>query len=89
MNNIQKYRGLKNFSQKDFAAQLKMTRPGLSFIENGNVKSIDHSKLEKMSQILDVSIVKLLGMENFKYIPETKEDIDYVIEILQEKKEKL
>ena len=89
MNNIQKYRGLKNISQKDFAAQLKMTRSGLSFIENGHVKNIDPSKLEEISRILDVSIVKLLGMENFKYIPGTKEDIDYLIELLEAEKEKL
>lgn len=89
MNNIQKYRGLNNISQKDFAAQLEMTRPGLSFIENGKARNIDHKKLEKMSTILGVSIVKLLGMENFKYIPETKEEIDYIIELLEAEKEKL
>lgn len=86
MNNIAKYRGLKNYSQKDFADLLKITRPGLSFIENGNVKNINHELLRKMSIYLDISPVRLLGEENFKYVPKTQEDIDYIINLLEEKK---
>ena len=82
MNNIQMYRGLKNITQKDFAEQLGMTRPGLSYVENGNTTKISVKKLNLMSEILGVSPVKLLGLENFKYIPQTKEDIDYTIELL-------
>ena len=89
MNNIQKYRGLKNISQKDFAEQLGMTRPGLSYVENGNVKNINSKKIKLMSEILCVSPVKLLGMENFKCIPETKEDADYLISLLVDLKEGL
>lgn len=89
MNNIAKYRGQANISQKDFAVQLGMTRPGLSFVENGNAKNIKHTKLLKMSEILGVSPIKLLGIENLKYIPESKEDFDYLIELLKEQKEKL
>ena len=89
MNNIAKYRGLKNIQQKDFADALFMTRPGLSFIENGNVRNISKKRLMQMSKILEVSPVKLLGEENFKYIPETLEDINYMIELLEEKKKGL
>lgn len=89
MNNIQKYRGLKNISQREFAAQLKITRPGLSFIEHSNVKYISPDVLNKMSEILEVSPIMLLGVENFKIVPETKEDIDYMIEILEAQREKL
>jgi len=89
MNNIAKYRGQANISQKDFANQLNMTRPGLSFIENGKAKNINHTNLLKMSEILGVSPIKLLGIENLKYIPETKEDFDYLIELLKEQREKL
>lgn len=84
MNNISKFRGLKEISQKDFAEMLDMTRPGLSYVENGNAKKICEKRLNKMSEILGVSVVKLLGLENFKYLPQSKEDIDYIIEILQE-----
>ncbi len=89
MNNIQKYRGLKGISQVDFAKQLGMTRPGLSFVENGNVKVIDYEKLTKMSKILGVSPIVLLGEENIKYLPKTKEDVDFMIDILLKIKENL
>ena len=89
MNNISKYRGLKEISQKDFAEMLGMTRPGLSFVENGNAKKICEARLIKMSEILEVSPIKLLGLENFKYLPQTKEDVDYIIEILQDFKKEL
>lgn len=89
MNNIQKYRGLKGISQIDFSKQLGMTRPGLSFVENGNVKIINYENLKKMSEILEVSPIMLLGEENFKYLPETKEDVDFMIDILLKIKENL
>lgn len=89
MNNIAKYRGLKGITQKDFAEQIGMTRPGLSFIENGYAKNIDSEKIEKMSKILGVSPITLLGMDNLKCIPDTKEDVDYMIEILNKLKESL
>ena len=87
MNNIQKYRNEKGIKQVDFAKMLNMTRPGLSFIEHGNARFIREDKLEDMSKILNVSIIKLLGLENLKHIPTTIEDIDYMIEMLKELKE--
>lgn len=89
MNNISKYRGLKEISQKEFAEMLGMTRPGLSYVENGNAKNVCEERLKKMSEILGVSEVKLLGFENFKYLPQTQDDIDYLIEILQERRKGL
>lgn len=89
MNNITKYRGLKNFSQKDFANALNMTRPGLSFIEHGNVKNINYETLKKMSVLLETSPIKLLGEDNFKYIPNTLEDIDFMIELLEQRKKEI
>ncbi len=83
MNNIQKYRKEKGIKQAEFADILNLTRPGLSYIENGNVKFIDTNKLEEMSDILNVSPIKLLGIDNLKYLPKTVEDIDYMIELLE------
>ena len=89
MNNIKKYRGLKNITQKDFAEMLGMTRPGLSFVESGNAKNINEKRLNKMSEILNVSAIKLLGMDVFKQIPNNKDDIEYLIEMLNNLKEEL
>ena len=89
MNNIKKYRGLKNITQKDFAEMLGMTRPGLSFVESGNAKNINGKRLNKMSEILNVSTIKLLGMDVFKQIPNNKDDIEYLIEMLNNLKEEL
>ena len=86
MNNIQRIRKEKGIKQLDFAKMLGMTRPGLSYVENGNAKFIAEDKLQKMCEILDVSKIKLLGLGNIKYIPETEEDIDYMISLLEELK---
>lgn len=83
MNNIQKYRGLKGITQKELADTLGMTRPGLSYLEHSNAKNVNQKKLEEMSAILGVSIVKLLGEDNLKNIPTTIEDADYMIELLE------
>lgn len=89
MNNIQKYRGVKGISQTELATKVNLTRGGLWFIESGKAKNVRSDKIEKISEILEVSPVKLLGMENFKFEPKTEEDIDFVINMLQEQKGRL
>lgn len=89
MNNIQKYRGIKNISQKELAAQLGMSKGGLSYVENNHARVGDMKRLTKISEILGVSVIKLLGEENFKVIPNTQEDVDFLIEILEKIKENL
>lgn len=89
MNNIQKYRGLKGISQTELASKVKLTRGGLWFIEAGKAKNVRSDAIEKISEVLEVSPVKLMGMENLKFEPKTKEDVDFMIEMLQELKEKL
>ena len=86
MNNIQKFRKEQGISQLEFAAMLEMTRPGLSYVEHSNARFIKEEKLKKMSDILNISIVKLLGMDNLKYLPTTIEDIDFMIEMLEQLK---
>jgi len=90
MNNIQKYRGLKGLTQSQLATDLNITRQMLSVIECGKtMKYIRPDVLNKMASILGVSKIKLLGEENFKYLPESAEDVDYLIGLLEQKKESL
>ena len=78
MNNIEKYRGLKGMSQSELATKVQLTRGGLWFIESGKAKNVRSDKIVKIGEVLEVSPVMLMGMENFKFEPKTKEDIDYV-----------
>ena len=86
MNNIQKYRKERGFSQTELAAKVNLTRGGLWFIEVGKAKNVRSDAIIKISEILEVSPVKLMGMENFKFEPKTIEDIDFIIEMLEQSK---
>lgn len=87
MNNVKMYRGKYSMPQKKLADALGVTRAGLNLIENGKIWIINKKTVLKMCDIFNVSPSKLLGDENFKYLPETVEDIDYMISILNKLKE--
>lgn len=87
MNNITKYRGLAGLSQKNLAEELNISRTGLNLMENGKIWIINKKTLMEMCDILNVTPTKLLGLENLKYEPQTLEDIDYMIDLLEKLKE--
>lgn len=87
MNNITKYRGLIGMSQKKLAEELGISRTGLNLMENGRIWIIKKKTVTKMTEILKVTPTQLLGLENLKYEPESKEDIDYMISLLEKLKE--
>ncbi|MBR3208855.1 MAG: helix-turn-helix transcriptional regulator [Bacilli bacterium] len=89
MNNVKMYRGLAGLSQKELAERVGITRQGLVFIENGRSWLINRKILTKICEELNVSKPRILGLENFKYIPETKEDADYMISLMEKLKETL
>lgn len=60
--NIRKIKGLKGFSQEYMANQLGISQRQFSRIEN-NETDINLSKLEKISDILEVSLNQLLGFD--------------------------
>lgn len=89
MNNIKMYRGLAEMTQTELAKRVGLTRQGLIFIESGKSWLINRKVLAQICEELHVSQPLILGMENFKYIPQTKEEVDYMIELLQKLKENL
>ena len=89
MNNIKKYRGYVGMSQKNLAEKVGVSRTGLNLWESGKTWIINKKKLLKMCEVLNVTPTKLLGYENFKYLPDNVQDIDYMIAILNELKEKI
>ena len=88
MNNIKYYRGIFGLSQEKHASMVGMSRTNLTYIEMGYMNTVSKG-VEKIAEILGVSIIKLLGEENMKYIPESVEDIDYMISLLEDMKKKV
>lgn len=88
MNNIKYYRGISGLSQEKLASMAGMSRTNLTYIEMGYMNTVSKG-VEKIAEILGVSIIKLLGEENMKYIPESVEDIDYMISLLENMKKKV
>lgn len=89
MNNVKMYRGLKGYSQSELAKMLGITRQALITIEKGTTKNLSQKKIEKICSLLDITPVKLLGEGNFRVLPNTKEEVDYMIKLLEVQKENL
>ena len=89
MNNVKMYRGLKGYSQSEFAKMLGITRQALITIEKGTTKNLSQKKIQKICSLLDITPVKLLGEGNFRVLPNTKEEVDYMIKLLEVQKENL
>ena len=90
MSNFKKYRGLAGLTQGEAAEKLGMTRVGLASIEGGyNHFYVRKVTLDKMCELYGTTPIKLYGQDNFKVKPETLEEIDYMIEVLNKMKEAL
>ena len=88
MNNINLYRAKIGLSQKEVADCIGITRTNFIYIEKGFNKIIKADYMQKMCDLFKTTPCMLLGKDNFKYFPETDSDIDYMISILQNAKEK-
>lgn len=89
MNNAKKLRGAKSLTQTEFAQMLGISRQALISIENGNTKNLSRRKMQIICNYLETTPVKFLGEDNLRYLPETIEDIDFIINLLNKKREKL
>ncbi len=62
IGNIKKFRELKNLTRDQIATDLNMSLSGYSKLERGEV-DITLSKLNRISQVLDVSISQILNFD--------------------------
>ncbi|APM40514.1 helix-turn-helix transcriptional regulator [Clostridium kluyveri] len=62
-NNIKKYRAQKNLSQRELAEKAEVTPAYIALLETGDRENPSTNILLKISQALEVSVSKLLGLD--------------------------
>ena len=62
VENIKKFRELKNLTREEMADRLEMSLSGYSKLERGNV-DLSISKLYKVAEILEVSVSQILNFD--------------------------
>ncbi len=65
LDNIKKFRELKNLTRDHLAAQLEMSLSGYSKLERGEVE-LTVAKLFKLAEILDVNVAQILNFDASK-----------------------
>ena len=88
MNNIKKFRGEIGLTQNGLAKEIGVTRALVVSLEKENCHSTSKSTTDALCELFKVSPCKLYGIDNFKYLPQSKEDCEYLISILNEELKK-
>lgn len=89
-NNIRAFRKEKGLTQTELAEALGVTKQAICFLEKGHVSRL---AAERIANYLRVSVVELMGLDLFKFIPTTIEEKIYLIDLItnidtkQDKKE--
>lgn len=78
-NNLRSIRLRKGLTQEQLAEILNMTKAGVSHAEKSEMTA---SRAHKLAKILEVSPMELLGEDNFKIKPSSKEERNMLIEML-------
>ena len=78
-NNIKAFRKEKGITQTELAEALGMTKQAICYLENGQVS---RQTAERIANYLGVSVVELMGLDLFKYIPTTPEEKLYLINLI-------
>lgn len=85
MNNLRKIRKKKGLTQQELADMVGVSRQLICYMEKGKY-NITNSIIKKMSKALEISPVEIMGVDNFKFMPKTEEEKEYVIKIVKEGK---
>lgn len=84
MKSLKMLRGKLGLSQQEFADKLGVTRVHVVSLEKEDNTHLSDTMVKKICEIFELKDYELLGINNLKYIPKTKEDLEKFIEILRE-----
>lgn len=82
-NNIRHLRIEHNVTQTELAEKLGVTKQALSLSENGHVT---RKTAKKIADYFNVSILEVMGLDAFEYKPETEDERQYLIALLNQLK---
>ena len=78
-NNIRVIRKEKGLTQTELADALGMTKQAICYLENGQVSRLT---AERIASYLGVSVIRLMGLDTFKFVPTTPEEKLYLINLI-------
>lgn len=76
MKNIKILRGKLGLTQLELAEKLGITRVYMTTLESESTTSLSEELAHKLCEIFNVKEYELLGINNLKYIPATKEEFE-------------
>lgn len=88
MDNIKKFRGEIGMTQKDLAEAIDVTRSLVISLEKDSCHSTSRATTKKLCDLFKVSPCKLYGIDNLRYKPESKQDLEELISVLTEELKK-
>ena len=80
-NNLRAIRTKHGLTQTELAEILGVTKQGVCFNETGRVSK---KMAEMVAAYFNVSVLEVMGLDNFEYIPKTKEEKQYLLDLINE-----
>ena len=87
MKNIKLLRATRGMSQKDLAEQMGISRNSVINMEKDTQRSVTPKAAKKLCEIFGCSICQLYGLDNIRHLPETKEEAERLIRLIQKEYE--
>ena len=88
MINIKMIRGQLGLTQIELAQKSGISRNTMNRIENGNYEELSVNTAKKIANALNVNIFDFYGIDIFKIPPDSKENIQKIINLLKKELEK-
>lgn len=87
MSNVKKLRLAKGWTQQELANKVGVSRVTIVNIENHLYSTVKSEVTDALCEIFETTPFKLFGTDNFRIRPETKEEVEWLIEELSKELE--
>lgn len=88
MQNLKKLRGKMGISQAELAKEIGISRVSINYLECGITTTSNKKTEKKLCDFFNVTPCELYGIDNLRYFPNDKEDMEKLIKTLEEEKNK-
>jgi transcriptional regulator with XRE-family HTH domain len=82
MRNLRRLRGLKGLTQEQVSKLTNIPRTRLVYFESDKCHCLSDIAEKKLCAFYNVNKFELYGIDILRYLPETTEELQYVIDVL-------
>lgn len=83
MKNLKMLRGKLGLTQAELAEKLDLCRPYISMLERDEVTDLSDDVTQKACELFGVTPCELYGINNLKYMPKDRDELERFIEVLR------